>query len=205
MPEQKEDPITEACGEPFRAERPVDGQAVGAVETTSIARGVEAADFMVKAADVRLLMANPVCPGKYITVVGGTVAAVTSAVEAGKNAASETLVDFMVIPNVHAQVFKAFTATTEPKMLGAVGIIETFSLASAIVAGDQAVKSAAVDLLEIRLARALGGKAYVILTGEVSAVRSAVESGVLAAREQGLLLGSTVIPSPHPDLLATLL
>ena len=205
MVEENEAQIAKDCGAPFRADRPDTGQAVGAVETTSIARGIEAADAMVKAAAVRLLTANPVCPGKYIVVVGGTVASVTSSVDAGKVVASETLVDFMVIPNIHPQVFKAFMATTDPRILGAIGIIETFSLPAAIVAGDQAVKSAAVDLLEIRLARALGGKAFVLLTGEVSATRSAVESGVRAAREQGLLMGSTVIPSPHPDLLAKLL
>jgi microcompartment protein CcmL/EutN len=62
-----------------------------------------------------------------------------------------------------------------------------------------------VTLLEIRLARALGGKAFVLLTGEVAAVRAALDAGVAAARESGLLLGTALIPAPHPDLVRSLL
>jgi microcompartment protein CcmL/EutN len=180
-------------------------RAVGCVETSSVAKGIESADGMVKAAKVRLLASHPVCPGKYIVIVGGEVAEVQAAVAAGERLATDTLVDTMVIPNVHSQVFEAFTASTAPERVEAVGLIETFSMVAAIVAGDEAVKSARVDLLEIRLARALGGKGYVLLTGEVSAVTAAVEAGVQAARSQGLLLGSVVIPSPHPDLVRNLL
>jgi microcompartment protein CcmL/EutN len=166
---------------------------------------VESADAMVKTAKVRLLASNPVCPGKYVILVGGEVAEVNAAVAAGTTTAADTLVDTLVIPNLHPQVLEAFTASTAPEKVDAIGMIETFSMAAAIVAGDAAVKSAQVTLLEIRLARALGGKGYVLLTGEVSAVRAAVDAGIRVAGEQGLLLGSTVIPSPHPDLVANLL
>jgi len=180
-------------------------QAVGCLETSSIASGIQAADAILKAAKVDLLNANPICPGKYLIIVGGAVAEVTAAVAAGSQIASDNLVDEIVIPNVHAQVLAAFTATTLPENILAIGMIETFSTAASIIAGDQAVKSAQVDLLEIRLARAMGGKGYVLLTGEVAAVKAALEAGVLAARGQGLLLGSTVIPAPHPDLVRSLL
>jgi microcompartment protein CcmL/EutN len=119
--------------------------------------------------------------------------------------AADTLVDAMVVPNVHPQVLQAFTAATAPEKVAAIGMLETFSMAAAIVGGDQAVKAARVDLLEIRLARALGGKAYVLLTGEVAAVRAALQAGEAAARAQGLLLSSVVIPAPHPDLIPHLL
>lgn len=180
-------------------------RSVGCVETNSVTAGLEAADAMLKTAQVRLLASNPVCPGKYVTIVGGEVAEVNASVAAGSKAAADALVDAIVIPNVHRQVFDAFTASVSPEKLGAIGLIETFSLAAAIISGDQAVKSARVDLLEIRLGRALGGKAFVLLTGEVSAVRAAVDAAVQTARGQGVLLGSTVIPSPHPDLLKSLL
>ena len=180
-------------------------QAIGCVETSSVAVGIQVADAMLKVAKVRMLASNPVCPGKYITLVGGAVAEVNSAVQAGSQAAKDTLVDSLVIPNVHTQVLESFTASTSPRRLAALGIIETFSLASAIIAGDQAVKSASVDLLEIRLGRALGGKGYVLLTGEVAAVQAAVNAAVEAARTQGLLLASTVIPSPHQDLIPSLM
>jgi microcompartment protein CcmL/EutN len=182
-----------------------DPLAVGCVETTSIARGIEAADAMLKAAQVRLLAASPVCPGKYVIIVGGLVAAVEASVRAGDVAAADTLTDSIVIPNVHPQVLEAFTATTAPANVAAIGVIETFSCPSVVLAADQAVKSAHVDLLEIRLARALGGKAYVVFTGEVAAARAALEAGAKAGGQNGLMLATTLIPAPHPDLVEKLL
>lgn len=181
------------------------GRAIGLVECSSVARGLEVADAMLKAAAVTLLVCQTVCPGKYLVAVGGEVAAVSAAVEAGRRVAADTLVDEVVIPRVHPQVLQAFAACGLPEKLAALGLVETFSLAAAVVAGDQAVKSAKVDLLEIRLGRALGGKAFVLLSGEVAAVRAAVQAAEQAARAQGLLLGSSVIPAPHPDLAAGLL
>ncbi len=56
----------------------------------------------------------------------------------------------------------------------------SFSVASLTEAADAAVKTARVSLIEIRLAMALGGKAFATLTGDVAAVRSAVDSGAAA-------------------------
>ena len=179
--------------------------AVGCLETSSIARGIESADAMCKAAEVRLLACNPVCPGKYFIIVGGLVAEVESAVRAGEAVAADTLTDSMLIPRVHAQVLDAFTAMVPFDQVEAIGMIETFSLPSAIVAGDAAAKSAQVTLLEIRLARALGGKAFVLFTGKVAAVSAALEAGKQAGAANGLMLGTTLIPSPHPDLVKHLL
>ena len=143
----------------------LDRMAVACLETSSLARGMEAADAMLKAAEVRLMACNPICPGKFIVIIGGLVAEVTAALRAGEAVASDTLTDSVLLPNVHPQVLDAFTASTSFEKVGALGMIETFSAPSAIIAGDEAVKSANVTLLEIRLARALGGKAFVLFTG----------------------------------------
>ena len=181
----------------------MDPLAVGCLETTSIARGIEAADAMLKAAQVRLLAASPVCPGKYVILVGGGVAEVQAAVQAGEETASDTLCDAIVIPNVHPQVLDAFTAATAPEHIAAIGVIETFSSPSAVLAADQAVKSAAVQPWRSAW-RALGGKAY-RSTGEVAAEKAALEAGAKAGGQNGLMLATTLIPAPHPDLIEKLL
>ncbi|HEX3047822.1 MAG TPA: BMC domain-containing protein, partial [Bacillota bacterium] len=83
---------------------------------------------------------------------------------------------------------------------GALGIIETFSVAAAICAADTAVKSAHIQLIEIRTARGMGGKAVVFFSGEVSAVKIAGETAIRKPAQEGLLVGWEVIPSLHPDL-----
>ena len=178
--------------------------ALGMVEWNSLALGIFAADAMLKTADIELLYANSICPGKYICVVRGSVAAVRAAVEAGKNAAPIALVDDMVIPNLHPDVFPAINALTKADKVQAVGVIEVFSAASALLAADKAAKTANITLLSIRIATGLGGKSYIVLTGEVAAVRSAVEAGAESAREKGLLVSKTVIADPEPRLFEKL-
>jgi microcompartment protein CcmL/EutN len=59
--------------------------------------------------------------------------------------------------------------------------------------------------MEIRLAMALGGKAFVTMTGDVAAVQSAVEAGSQVVSQKGLLVNRVVIPHPRPELLGDML
>ena len=180
-------------------------EALGIIEVNSVPVGFEIGDVMLKAAATDLVSALPVCPGKFVIVVRGEVAAVTSAVQAGEGMAVESLVDSLIIPSVHPQVFEAMMGVTEIEEKGAFGSIETFSLAATIYGADQAVKAAEVNLIEIRLGRGLGGKSYVTLTGDVAAVNEAVKIGVSAPQCAGMISRSVVIPSPHPSIWEALL
>ncbi len=180
-------------------------RAIGLIELRSIARGMLTTDAILKAADVELLRAHVVCPGKYIILVAGAISHVRNAVATGQQIAPEVVVDHFILSNVHPSVFPALTATTEIEHVRAIGVVETFTLAAAIVAADVAVKAAPVDLIEIRLPFALGGKAFTVFTGEVSAVRSAVNTAAERLKEDGVIDSFAVIPSPHKDLISKLL
>jgi microcompartment protein CcmL/EutN len=180
-------------------------QAIGMVEFNSIAQGIEAADFMVKAARVDIVTCNTVCPGKYVVLVSGDVAAVQSSVSTGVERGRENVVDEFVLPNVHPAVFPAINCTTGITTLQALGIIETFSIATIIVAADAAVKAADVELIEVRTGMGIGGKAFVTMTGDVAAVKAAVEVGAATAKEKGLLVSQVVIPSPGKQLYSTVI
>ena len=52
------------------------GKAICMLELSSIARGIETSDYMIKAAQVSLLRSSTVCPGKYMIIVGGDTGAV---------------------------------------------------------------------------------------------------------------------------------
>mgnify|MGYP006285720123 CR=1 FL=1 len=197
------------CGGGVAPQNPGEGgpsvTAIGSVETRSIARGMEAADAMAKSAEVRLIMAAATCPGKYLIIVCGSVAAVRAAVDVGVETVGDAYADQTLIPSVHPEVIPAISAMSRVEEIKALGVVETFTMASAIMAADQAVKTAAVHLIEIRLGRGLAGKAFVVLTGEVAAVRQAVKAGVNVLQEEAMLLATTVIPSPHPELIDKIL
>ncbi|HSW48843.1 MAG TPA: BMC domain-containing protein [Bryobacteraceae bacterium] len=174
---------------------------IGLIELGSIAAGYQVADAMLKTADVELLLSRSICSGKYMVMVRGDVAAVGASVAAGSQAGGFSIIDSFVIPNLHESIFPAIGGAAKVEQLEALGILESFSVASLVEGADAAVKAANVRLIEIRLAMALGGKAFATLTGSVAAVASAVEAGARAIAQKGLLVNKVVIPSPRPELL----
>lgn len=181
------------------------GVSIGAVELNSVAAGVVAGDVMLKAANVDLVVAQPTCPGKFIVIVAGDTSSVETAVAAGQAEGRDKVVDTLMIPSVDKEVVPAIMRTSAPEQRESVGVIETFSLASAVLAADYAVKSAAIDLIEVRLGRGLGGKAFVVVTGKVSDVTTATEYARAQLAKDGMILNITVVPSLHPDLYQALL
>lgn len=179
--------------------------AIGVVESNSIPLGVLAGDAMVKTAAVELVAAQTACAGKYIVLVSGEVAAVRAAVSAGIENAGAALVDSLVIPNVDERVIVAMAGATPVESAQAVGVVETFSLASTISAADTAVKTAEVELIEVRLGRGMGGKSFLVFTGEVAAVEAASKAIGESEGSRGLIGSSVVIPSPHMDMVRALL
>jgi len=171
--------------------------AIGLIELTSIAAGFEVTDTMLKAADVELLIARTTCPGKYLVIIGGDAAAVTASVRAGVEIGTGFVVNECIIPNVHEDVFPAFSGeTTTFEELEALGVLESFSIATLIRAADATVKTANVKLIQIGIAMAIGGKAYLTLTGDVGSVRTAVNAGADIIAEEGMLVNKAVIPAP---------
>ncbi|MHB0957918.1 MAG: BMC domain-containing protein [Pirellulaceae bacterium] len=177
------------------------GSAIGIVETSSIAKGFEIADAVLKAANVEIVLNRTVCPGKYVVLVGGDVDAVQSSIEAGVRVGAHTVVDHFVISNVHPAVFPAISGVEHVPELKALGVIESFSIASVIEAADTAIKSAPIQFVNIHLAMAIGGKGFVSFTGDVAAVEEAVAVGSAIIADKGLLVEKVVIPRPRPEIV----
>jgi microcompartment protein CcmL/EutN len=175
---------------------------IGLIEVASIATGYLAQDAMLKAADVQLLMARTICSGKYLVAIGGDVAAVSAGVEAGAARCNGSLIEKRVITHVHPDVFPAIGLSVElaPGRARALGVIETFSASSIIDVADAAAKCADVTLFRIHLAMAIGGKGFVLLTGDVASVEAAVSAGAQIAAEDGILVGRAVIAAPSKEL-----
>ena len=177
------------------------GAAIGIVETSSIAKGYEVADAVLKRANVGIVVNRTICPGKYIVLIGGEVDAVNASMETGIEVGAHTVVDHFIIPNIHPDVFPALSGVAHLPEIKALGIIEGFSVASVIEAADAAVKAAEIKLINIHLAMAIGGKGYVTLTGEVADVQAAVDAGAAKIEKKGLLVEKIIIPSPRKEII----
>jgi len=174
---------------------------IGLIELTSIAAGFQVCDAMLKTADVDVVLSRSICSGKYMVMIRGDVAAVQASVSAGLSCGHFSVVDSFVIPNLHEAIFPAIAGSSKVEVMDALGIVESFSVASLIEGADAAVKTANVELIEIRLAMALGGKAFATMTGDVAAVQSAVDAAASIVGQRGMLVNKVVIPHPRPELL----
>jgi microcompartment protein CcmL/EutN len=175
-------------------------RSIGLIELSSVAAGFAVADTMLKAGNVRLILSRSICSGKYMVLIGGETAAVQSAVQAGAGEAGGCLIDSFVIANAHPEVFTALGRAAPVEPTGALGVLEAFNVATLIQGADAAAKAADVTLLEIRLAMALGGKAFVTMTGDVGSVQSAMAAGRKVIADAGVLVNAVILSRPHPDV-----
>lgn len=180
-------------------------KAIGMVEYRTVSAGITAVDVMVKTADISIVEAQTVCPGKYIAIVSGDLSAVKESVAAAKNNYGKHLINSFVLGNPHESIFPAIYAATEITNVSALGIVETYDATSIIVAADEAAKTAVVDLIEMRIARGMCGKSYFLITGEIAAVQASVERAVEVISESGMYADSSVIAHPDPAIKKAIL
>ncbi len=183
------------------------GLAVAVVELRTTAAGLAAADTVLKTADCPLFQANTVCPGKFLLLFGGQLAAIREAYDLVQSELSGELLDAFFLGQIDNGLLKALGGSQDiASYVGqAVGVVEAFSAASAIAAADAAVKAAAVDIAEIRLAQGMTGKGLVYLCGTVAAVETALQAATVAVQESGNLCATGCLPSPHESLWRYLL
>lgn len=175
-------------------------EALGAVELISIAKGIEVSDAMLKKASVELLYSRVICPGKYISIIGGSVSETNDALQEGLAVGGDLVVDSIYLTNPHFNIMPALAQATGVKEVEALGIIETFSMCSAIEAADIASKQAEVMLIDVRISIMLSGKSFISLTGNLSGVQSAIDAALAVTEQKGIVVYSVVIPTPREEL-----
>lgn len=180
-------------------------ETLGFLELNSIAKGVEATDKILKTANIKLLLAKAICPGKYNVMFRGSVSDAEAAMENGKKAAGSFVVDAVVIPRVRDEVISAINSVTTPDCVNAVGILEFFNITTAVKSADTAVKSADVTLVDVRLGSGIGGKSFVTITGDTASVETAVAKSTEEAKKYGVLIASVVISNPRKEVFESLL
>jgi len=170
---------------------------LAAIEFYSIARGFLALDEMVKTAPIQIIDARTISRGKYLIIFSGDVASTEYSFYKAIETAKDQVVDSMLLRMVHPEVINAIGNIVEPEGWDAVGIIETYSITSGILAADIAAKESPVKIVEIRIADGFGGKSYVKLTGNIEDVQASMNAATNAIREKNQLCAETIIPQPH--------
>ena len=174
--------------------------AIALLELDSVAVGTQVADAMVKRAPIEMFRVGTVQPGKYLILIGGSVAAVEESHVEGLRLGGEALTDDILLPDVHEQVYRSVAGERRANDGDALGIIETSSIPANVQAADKAVKAANVVIVEIRLGDGLGGKGITLLTGKVEDVQAAIAAGVASVGKTEIVTRSVIIPAQHAEL-----
>jgi microcompartment protein CcmL/EutN len=175
--------------------------ALALIEFSTIATGILAGDRMVKQAPINILKSGTVHQGKYLILIGGSVASVQESYQVGLETGSGTILDHLFLPDVHEQVFSGILNNRRPCEEDALGVIETSTVASTIRGADAGVKGAQVTIVEIRLADDLGGKAFALFTGKLEEVEAAVTIARNQVSSDRIWIGSTIIPNIHDEMV----
>lgn len=175
-------------------------KAIGVIELKNIPKGVEATDAALKSAGVEMVSSHPSCPGKYEIILTGSISNVTAAIEHVLEKFDGYVIDSSIMGRIDEQVITALFGTQTGEKKGSLGIVETFSAATTVKAADIAVKTAKVDIFDLRVSRGMGGKGVVMLTGEVGDVTAAVEAAANYAKTAAQLSAYSIIAAPHKEL-----
>lgn len=174
---------------------------IAVVEFKSISRGLIVTDAMLKAANVSLVLGTTLCPGKYLTIVEGDVAAVQKAQDTADRLGGRQVFSSFVISGINDEVIGAISGNAAKPLKDSIGIIESPQMANLINAADISLDSAEVEIVELRLGKGCGVNSFYIITGDLTSVNEACRNAVSFLSERGALLAFRVIANPDKDLL----
>jgi bacterial microcompartment shell protein len=170
-------------------------QALSLLEYGSVAVGMLAVDRMLKKSPVALLRCGTVHPGRYLVLVGGSVASTEEAhaegVVVGKEAGS--LVSHVCLADPDPGLAAALVGERNEPLGDTLGVLEVSNSPGLFGMIDRILKALPVELVEVRLADDLGGRALAIVHGELPDVQEAAAMAPSCLVEGAELLNISVI------------
>jgi PduT-like ethanolamine utilization protein len=178
--------------------------ALGMLELSSIGKGIETADIMIKASNINIMFSKHICMGKFLILISGDVEAVKESIQVGTDNGGRYIVDSFIIPSIHEDILKALKGIYEHEKVDALGTMEFTTVSSGIIALDTALKEAVIKLRKLIIGNSIGGKCYFIVMGDVSSVYKALEAAKRSV-ENKRIISKIIIPSPEEELIKELI
>ena len=178
--------------------------AIALLEFETVAAGILASDVMVKRSPIALLRCGSIHPGRFLILVGGSVASTEEAYAAGIQVGESrnALSGKVFLGDVHPALHDAVLGIRRKLEGDSLAVVETQSSPALLAAVDGAVKSTPVVLSEVRLGDDLGGHALALMSGDLFDVETALD--ICSERAGGQLLASTLLPRLDSNLRSVL-
>ncbi len=170
------------------------------LEFETVAAGILASDLMVKCSPIALLRCGTIHPGRFLVLVGGSVASTEEAYVVGAQAgeSDRALAGSIFLGDVHPMLHDAVLGARRGLVGDALGVVETRSSPALLGAIDAAIKSTPVVLSEVRLGDDLGGHAIALVSGNLTDTETAL--AICDERAGDQLLAKSLLPRLDTDL-----
>jgi microcompartment protein CcmL/EutN len=176
--------------------------ALAVIEFREIPAGIHATDAMLKKAPIAFVKSGTITRGRFLTVIGGTTAAVEESLAEGLFCGGGAVLDHLLLADVHPHVYDAILGERRPASGGSLAVIETETVASNVRAAEMALKGTGVELVEIRLADSgLSGKGISIYVGDLHDIEAAVAIVLGYLHQAGVDVRHQIISAPHDALV----
>lgn len=177
--------------------------ALGMLELSSIGKGIETADIMIKVSSIEIMFAKHVCIGKFLILISGDIGAVNESMAIGIENGKSKVVDSFIIPKIHEDILFGLRKRYQYDKVSALGTMELSSVSSGIMCLDIVLKSGFVKLIKLVIANSIGGKCYFLVTGDVSSVSEALNAGETGINSTKII-SKIIIPAPEEELIKQL-
>jgi len=176
--------------------------AIAVIEFSDIPTGMSATDAMLKKAPIAFVKCGTVSHGRYLTLIGGSTASVDESLREGMVHGGPSVLDHLLLADVHPRVYEAILGWRKPGNAGALAIIETDTVAANVRAAEAALKGTPIDLIEIRLAdTGLSGRGLSVYQGSLPNIEAAIEIATRYVDQSGGQLRHRIISRPHEALI----
>ncbi|MSP92042.1 MAG: BMC domain-containing protein [Myxococcales bacterium] len=157
-------------------------ETLAAVELVHVPAGFVALDGLSKEADVDVLFAGDIDPGRFLIVFCGHLGAVEVALRRSLDVAGTDVAESLLLPNAHVGLRAALQGVVaRPDMARAaqlaMGVLQTHTVIGIVAAADRALKAADVALVRLRFATELGGSGHCAFVGDQDDVEAALAAG----------------------------
>ena len=176
--------------------------AIAVIEFSDIPTGMSATDAMLKKAPIAFVKCGTITRGRYLTLIGGSTASVDEALQEGRAHGGPSVLDHLLLADVHPRVYEAILGWRKPGNAGALAIIETDTVAANVRAAEAAMKGTPIELIEIRLAdTGLSGRGLSVYQGSLPDIEAAIEIATRYVDQSGGQLRHRIISRPHGGLI----
>lgn len=167
--------------------------AICLVEFSSIAKGIESLDRILKETNVEVYKGGITCPSKYYYILIGDKASIKEGLVGVDCLKKE------IISGISKEVLDAIKNKSSVNFENgkSIGVVVFYTLSECVKSLDQVVKNTTVSILKLVLGYKLAGKSYYVITGDTSSIEKAIQ----LAQEKYKLQGSTKINNPSKELV----